>query len=1121
MVNYLLTVEDSKLVFKKGSAKGDILEPDYLPYDPKITNITLPQIKLDQEYINFLDCIKDGTNENTLLRLDLFLKQGLQYGFAQSLATYESNILIHRRPFLEPHSWSNLKQDKIKGKRSNVKKTTYDESFEMENVVWDCGLSPACFTRNSTTKNKLPLLRATFGSFIDPLCKINSSDFGPALSYPPLDKAKSPGAVSVEMNKLAMSYFGFGGSSINNVVPKSGGQWDFNIDIKIGKGCTGKGCKITQKDSKYLKGNNIKSVILKSKTTPSEKVKYIILKEFGDKIQVLCFLMMFIELMKSLMNTCDMVVYALCLFLKIPCVFSGNHHQIDALYGSSDYKKYRIIKYSAKKESELETYQNLYDKTKNSVLENNENKIDFIKIIKDKLEKNSTSQSKYSINDGNKDYYPPPIVFGIILIEFQSINGNLQNYLSLKEQEVASKQTDAEKIIIYREVINSIKPLYEIVSIFRAKSDINNLKLIQTLQKFTVKGNTTKPYFKLWLEDDATKNQKRFDTSQFRALTGKSSIGEIIRACSPAAAGGGKAMKGGAFTEGEQSEGKIDVILSQINMDPPDERDYNKIITWAVLWIEDEVEIDKNEESVEVNNQIVYIDNDQYWQDKGLPSIQYQTADYQGINIFLTDKSSESNQLGLISSAGVPLSIVSSPISYYFYNQNPKFVNTDTMDKILNDEIIKFLKNEHTQQFISQNIEVEIPSYNTNLGDLATTYYQNPSDLNNANILLYSIQETAYKIATEHAKGIWEGSQPWEWRDEMANTPEADEDYEDFENRKEEELMDHEKAKEIEISNAINSLGLPNFEPTEFFDTTTEYSLERTVINGINLYLDQATLPQSIGDGLSAEPQAVANYGLGAEEPEEKEDLPAEEEAMEYANKIYNEVYNTLHLALVFEHDHANEEADRAKNTAYTEYLLGRLLSVNYDDEGNPIYNYKQRGGSNKEGDNKKISNEEAYALYLIYSGSDNSNVMSGIPLVNSPEEYHKNNELFFKYMSEIITNTSVSDSDHINPLFNFKKEVKAEKESKNELAGEINTSSEPVETNKNIEKTNLDTLISLPQSPSVETPGEAAGGKKRKIKKRTTKKRRKKKKKTISKRKHVNKKTKHKKRKKKKSIKN
>ena len=440
------------------------------------------------------------------------------------------------------------------------------------------------------------------------------------------------------------------------------------------------------------------------------------------------------------------------------------------------------------------------------------------------------------------------------------------------------------------------------------------------------------------------------------------------------------------------------------------------------------------------------------------------------------------------------------------------------MDKILNDEIIKFLENEYTQQFISQNIEVEIPSYNTNLGDLARAYYQNPSDLNIANILLYNIQETAYKIATELAKGIWEGSRSWEWTDKMANPPQEDEDREDFENRKEQERIIFEETKETEIANAINSLGLPNFEPTDFFDTTTEYSLERTVINGINLYLDQATLPQSIGDGLSAEPQPVGNYGLGAEEPEEKQDLPSEEEAMEamqYANYIYKEVYNTQ-LALGFEHDHANEEADRAKNTAYSEYLLGRILSVNYDDEGNPIYNYERRGGSNKERENKQISKEEAYALYLIYSGSDNSNVMSGIPLVNSPEEYHKNNELFFKYMSEIITNTSVSDSDHINPLFNFKKEVKAEKESKNELAGEINKSGEPVQTIKNMEKTNLDTLITLPQSTSVETAAEAAGGKKRK-----TKKRKKKKKKTISKRKHVNKKTKHKKRKKKKSIKN
>ena len=315
MVNYLLTVQGNNLLFKKGSSQGDTVEPDYLPYDPLITDVSYPNIKLDQEYINFLDCIKDGTSETTLLQLDLFLSKGLNFGFGASLETYESNILRHRKPFLEPHSWSNLKQNKIKGKRSSVQKTTYDEPFEMVNVVWDCGLSPACYTQNSTSKNKLPSLRATFGSFIDPLCKINSSDFGQAISYPPLNK--SPGAVTVEINNSAMNYFGFGNSSIKNIIPKSSGKWGFDIDIKIGEGCTGKGCKITEKDSKYLKGNNIKSVILKSKTSAKEKVKYIIMKEFGDKMQVLCFLMMFIEETKSLMNTCDMVVYALCLFLKI------------------------------------------------------------------------------------------------------------------------------------------------------------------------------------------------------------------------------------------------------------------------------------------------------------------------------------------------------------------------------------------------------------------------------------------------------------------------------------------------------------------------------------------------------------------------------------------------------------------------------------------------------------------------------------------------------------------------------------------------------------------------------------------------------------------------------------
>merc|ERR1711966_628020 len=147
----------------------------------------------------------------------------------------------------------------------------------------------------------------------------------------------------------------------------------------------------------------------------------------------------------------------------------------------------------------------------------------------------------------------------------------------------------------------------------------------------------------------------------------------------------------------------------------------------------------------------------------------------------------------------------------------------------------------------------------------------------------------------------------------------------------------------------------------------------------------------------------------------------------------------------------------------------------------------EERGGGPKIGGSSK---EEAYALYLIYSGSENSNVMPGIPLVNSPEEYQENNELFFKYMSEIINNTSISDSDHITPLINLKEEVKADDKSKIELAGEVKKNDETIETTKNQEKINLDSLIDsrMPLEASA-AAAAAAGGKKRK--KRKTKKKR------------------------------
>ena len=135
---------------------------------------------------------------------------------------------------------------------------------------------------------------------------------------------------------------------------------------------------------------------------------------------------------------------------------------------------------------------------------------------------------------------------------------------------------------------------------------------------------------------------------------------------------------------------------------------------------------------------------------------------------------------------------------------------------------------------------------------------------------------------------------------------------------------------------------------------------------------------------------------------------------------------------------------------------------------------------------------------------------MPGIPLVNSPKEYQDNNNSFFKYMSKIINNTSISDSYHIATLINLKEEVKADDKSKIELAGE---------TKKKINLESLKVDSRLPQEAPAAAAAAAAGGKKRK--KRKNKKRRKKNKKTISNSKYLSKKTKRKKRRKKKSLKN
>ena len=1121
MVNYSLTVEDDELKFNGDIVRDKTQGPNYLPFNASNT-ISLGGITDDQKHINFLDCIKDGTNEFTLLNLDLFsnnYQSPLTSGFKDSLASYERNILQERLPFLESHSWSNLKQSKIKGKRSKVARTNYDNPFLMENVVWDCGLSPGCYTINTGNKNGLPKLRATFGSFIDPLCKTTSEDFGDAINFPGTD-------VTSNFNAQAMEYFGFGNSNITGMKADKikAGSWKFNINLKIGEGCKSSGCKITDKkaDKKYFKGNSIKSTILKSNLGAEEKVKYIVMKEFGDKMQVICFLMMYLNENYSLMNTCDMVVNTLCLFLNIPCVCTGNHHIIDHLFSSSDYKKYRVIRYNPSEKDPVETYKTLYEKTRDSVMANNQAKIKFIKIIINKILEGMGTGNLFTIDFGGEKYSPQKMIFSIILIEFENIQMNF-------ESETQTIQHDVE---IYKDAISQLKPFYEIVSIFTAKSTIDKLKLIQNLQKFTVKGNTNKPYFHKWINSLS-------DSSIKSKISGRSSIGQIVKQFPAAAAGGRKVWKGGAAQqladEHNIYSNDRELIEDDTGVQITDKQQYDEfeaqIFPWAVLWIEEvnllipnseeepqeeepQLKDYEKEEPLLLNNQLIYIENNQYWRNTGDSPlyITYNTEDYPaGSNLILTNN--KRSKLG--SSGDEPLSIVSSPISYYLYDGNPIFVNKDKIEEILDEKIFNFLNDEQINIFVSTHPDAILPPLTIPLHQLFNSYKED-SNLDNANKLLYSIQELTYRFATKHAKDFWQYALPWELSDEMAQAAadeEASRGFDDPDIIKERLEMNHEETKKFEIQKAFTSLKLPNFEPPEFFNTTTEYCLEKILLTGINSYNKQS-------DGLAAAEEEDALS-------EEERAVPTAEEANDYSTGAYNFVKKNL-MFLNYDDASAEEEAQRVRKEVYDAFMLGKILSVDFDDEGNTVIKHKENyrgggsiiGGSNKEAINTKISREEAYALYLIYSGADNSNVMPGIPVVDSPEEFKKNNELFYKYMREIINNTSISDSNHIKPLINinFENKITEQKEViDEELAGKVGEDEQLIEKTKG-EDINIDEIISLPNSMNKKRAAAAAGGRKRK---RKTKKRIKKKKKSISNNKYLTKKTRRKKRRKKRSLKN
>jgi hypothetical protein len=314
-----------------------------------IKSVNYTSMKTEQQILNYLDSIKDGTNAAILQQLNMYplsWQNGNIPSFPNDLHMYEDNIKSVLQPYITNITWTKLH-----------KKQALNPPLPIKNIFRDCGIGADVFIAPGFT------LFSTIATYIDPALRSAPDEVWPS--------AKN----SISFTKDFMDLFGFEDSSLTS---KTVNKNRFNYDI-ITNGIHYNNNGITPDQNLNLfSGNTNKKKSLKGSGTPKqEKMALISLKEWGDKMQVI---MLFIWANMNAnkdktytMITCDKVVYTLCLLLSVRCIFTGQITE-----GTS--RKYSIEIYEPSEDPVKDAIKRCNQTIKDIITEN-ESFISMIKLL--------------------------------------------------------------------------------------------------------------------------------------------------------------------------------------------------------------------------------------------------------------------------------------------------------------------------------------------------------------------------------------------------------------------------------------------------------------------------------------------------------------------------------------------------------------------------------------------------------------------------------------------------------------------------------------------------------------------------------------------------------------------
>lgn len=283
------------------------------------------EFERDQQIVNFLDSVKDGTNKFQLMDLGIYPLAGPTYpSFPADLKHIEETILKSVSAQLEHTTWVKVK-----------KGSELDKPKPYRYCFWESGLGFESFFKDPKTVKTVK----TFGSYIDPLEKQNADIVWPKIGD------------SIEISPDFMKLVGFGESSKVEAKTRTNTEFDYTMTIGCGTGCSDGECVIKNTDAnakQYFAGNNEKKILLKTDAGSKEKVKTIVVKEWGDKVQVLIYLMYSKNSRGEtfMMITCDMVVFMLCINMGVPCIYTGAYNPPKSPPLDKTKKYYSILEYN-------------------------------------------------------------------------------------------------------------------------------------------------------------------------------------------------------------------------------------------------------------------------------------------------------------------------------------------------------------------------------------------------------------------------------------------------------------------------------------------------------------------------------------------------------------------------------------------------------------------------------------------------------------------------------------------------------------------------------------------------------------------------------------------------------